>query len=328
MSSCWRFVSRGLTAATLAASGLAQGQGTADAYPSKPVRIIVPLAAGGPSDTMARILAKKLTEIFGHTVIVDNRPGASAIIGTELGTKAPPDGYTIVLVSNTIALNPAMFRKLPYDTDRDLQPVSLLAATPYALNVHPSLPVKSVKELIALAKARPGELNHASAGNGTGPHLAMEVFMQRTGTKMEHIIYKGGGPAMIDFLAGQTQVYMANLVTALPQMRAGKIRGLAVSSGKRSAAAPELPTLDESGLKGFDEGGQHGIVAPAGIPKDILTKLHGAIVAAMRAPEVANHLANEGSAVVANSPDEYRALIRRETTKWQKIVSAAGIKPQ
>ena len=327
MSSCFRIVSCGLTAA-FAACGLAHGQGTADAYPSKPVRIIVPLAAGGPSDTMARILAKKLTESFGHTVIVDNRPGASAIIGTELGTKAPPDGYTIVLVSNTIALNPAMFRKLPYDTDRDLQPVSLLAATPYALNVHPSLPVKSVKELIALAKARPGELNHASAGNGTGPHLAMEVFMQRTGTKMEHIIYKGGGPAMIDFLAGQTQVYMANLVTALPQMRAGKIRGLAVSSSKRSAAAPELPTLDESGLKGFDEGGQHGIVAPAGIPKDILTKLHGAIVAAMRAPEVANHLASEGSAVVANSPDEYRALIRRETTKWQKIVAQAGIKPQ
>jgi len=205
MGSCRIVVSHAVGGAALVVGSFAHAQGAADSYPNKPIRIIVPLAAGGPSDTMARIVAKRLTEIFGHTVIVDNRPGASAIIGTELGTKAPPDGYTLVLVSNTIAMNPAMFKKLPYDTDRDLQPVSLLAATPYALNVHPSLPVKSVKDLVALAKARPGELNHASAGSGTGPHLAMEVFMQRTGTKMVQIIYKGGGPAMIDFLAGQTQ---------------------------------------------------------------------------------------------------------------------------
>ncbi len=298
------------------------------AYPNKPIRMIVPLAAGGPSDTTARIVAPKLSEAIGQNVIVDNRPGASGIIGTEIGLKSPPDGYTMLLVSNTISLNPAIFRKLPYDNERDMTPVSLLAATPYTLNVHPSLPVKTIKQLIALAKARPGELNHASAGAGTGPHLAMEWFAQRSGIKIQQIIYKGGGPAMIDFLAGQTQLNLTNMITAMQHVRTGRIRALAVSSLKRSPAAPDIPTIHESGVTDFDEGGQHGIVAPAALPKDVLAKLHGAIVAAMRSPEITKRLAEDGSSVVANTPEEFRALIRRETAKWTQIVKAAGIQPQ
>ncbi len=297
-------------------------------YPNKPIRMIVPLAAGGPSDTTARIVAPKLSEAIGQNIIVDNRPGASGIIGTEIGLKSPPDGYTILLVSNTISLNPAMFRKLPYDNERDMTPVSLLAATPYTLNVHPSLPVKTIKELIALAKARPGELNHASAGAGTGPHLAMEWFAQRSGIKIQQIIYKGGGPAMIDFVAGQTQLNLTNMLTAMQHVRTGRIRALAVSSLKRSPVAPDIPTIHESGVPDFDEGGQHGIVAPAALPKDVLAKLHSAIVTAMRSPEITKRLAEDGSAVVANTPEEFRALIRRETAKWTQIVKVAGIQPQ
>ena len=297
-------------------------------YPAKPIRMIVPLAAGGPSDTTARIVAPKLSEAIGQNVVVDNRPGASGIIGTEIGLKSPPDGYTIVLVSNTISLNPAIFRKLPYDNERDMTPVSMLATTPYALNVHPSLPVKTVKELIALAKARPGELNHASAGAGTGPHMAMEWFAQRSGIKIQQIVYKGGGPAMIDFLAGQTQVNLTNMITAMQHVRSGRIRALAVSSLKRSPAAPGIPTIHESGLADFEEGGQHGIVAPAGLPKEVLAKLHSAIVAAMRSPEITKRLAEDGSSVAATTPEEYRALIRRETAKWTEIVKVTGLQPQ
>ncbi len=297
-------------------------------YPNKPIRMIVPLAAGGPSDTTARIISPKLSEVIGQNVIVDNRPGASGIIGTEIGLKSAPDGYTILLVSNTISLNPAIFRKLPYDNERDMTPVSLLAATPYALCVHPSLPVKTVKELIALAKSRPGELNHASAGAGTGPHLAMEWFAQRSGIKIQQIVYKGGGPAMIDFLAGQTQINLTNMITAMQHVRSGRIRALAVSSIQRSPAAPDIPTIHESGVDNFDEGGQHGIVAPAGMSKEVLAKLHSAIVAAMRSPDITKRLAEDGSSVVANTPDEFRTLIRRETVKWTQIVKAAGISQQ
>ena len=297
-------------------------------YPSKPIRMIVPLAAGGPSDTTARIVAPKISEVIGQNVVVDNRPGASGIIGTEIGLKSPPDGHTIILVSNTISLNPAIFRKLPYDNERDMTPVSLLAATPYALNVHPSLPAKTVKELVALAKARPGELNHASAGAGTGPHLAMEWFAQRTGIKIQQIVYKGGGPAMIDFIAGHTQINLTNMITAMQHVRSGRIRALAVSSIKRSPAAPELPTIHESGVPDFDEGGQHGIIAPAGLPKEVLAKLHGAIVIAMRSPEITRRLAEDGSSVVANTPEAFRALIRKETAKWTQIVKSAGIPVQ
>lgn len=317
-----------LLCAALTGAAFAPSAYTQAPYPGKSIRMIVPLAAGGPSDTTARIVAPKLSEAIGQNIVVDNRPGASGIIGTEIGLKSPSDGYTILLVSNTISLNPAIFRKLPYDNERDMTPISLLAATPYSLNVHPSLPARSVKELIALAKSRPGELNHASAGAGTGPHLAMEYFAQRTGIRIQQIIYKGGGPAMIDFIAGHTQINLTNMITAMQHVRSGRIRALAVSTLKRSPAAPELPTIHESGVPDFDEAGQHGIVGPAGLPKDVLAKLHNAIVTAVRSPEITKRFAEDGSNVVANAPDEYRALIRRETAKWTQIVKSAGIPMQ
>jgi tripartite-type tricarboxylate transporter receptor subunit TctC len=315
-----------LLAAALAAGPVA-AQGAAG-YPTKPIRLIVPLAAGGPSDTMARTLAQKLSEILGQNVIVDNRPGASGTIGTAIAVKAPPDGYTLLLVSTAVSINPSLFRELPYDTLRDLRAVSLLGGAPYLLTVHPSLPVKTVKQLIALAKARPGELNHASGGSGTGPHLGMELFMQSTGIKVVHITYKGGGLAINDFIGGHTQVYMANMITMIPHVRAGRARALAVTSLKRSPAAPEIPTIDESGVPGFDEGGHHGIVAPSGVPDEIIARLNASIVTAMRSPEIVRRLQAEGGYVIASTPQEYDALIRSQMEKWAKVIRAAGIQPQ
>ena len=324
----WKMCAMLTVALSVLAALPAWAQGAAASYPSKPIRLIVPLAAGGPSDTMARTLAQKLGEVVKHNVIVDNRPGASGIIGTELVAKSAPDGYTILLVSSAISINPSLFRKLPYDTLKDLTAVSLLAGAPYLLAVHPSLPVKNVKQLIALAKARPGELNHASGGSGTGPHLGMEVFMQRTGIKVVHVTYKGGGPALNDFVAGHTQVYMGNMITLYPQAKANRIRALAVTSAKRSPAAPDIPTVVESGVPGFEEGGHHGIVAPSGVPKEIIAKLNQAIVAAMRSPDIEKRLSVEGAQVIASSPEEYDALIRRDLAKWAKVIAAAGITPQ
>jgi tripartite-type tricarboxylate transporter receptor subunit TctC len=300
----------------------------AQAYPQKPSRLIVPLAAGGPSDHMARTLAQKLSEGVKQSVIVDNRPGASGIIGTELVAKSPPDGYTLLLSQTAVSINAVLIPKLPYDTLKDLQAVSQLTAAPYILAVHPSLPVHTPKALIALAKARPGELNHASGGSGTGPHLAMALLMQKTGTKITQIAYKGGGPAMIDFIAGQTQVFMTNAVVMLPQMKAGRARGLAVTSARRSQVAPELPTIAETIYPGYEEGAAHGIMAPAGVPKPILDKLHAEIVKAMRSPEVDARLKGEGADVVASSPDEYAVRIRADIDKWSKVIRQAGIRPE
>jgi len=310
----------------LAAPAFAQAG--AAGYPAKPIRLIVALAPGGPSDVLARTMAQKLTESLRQTVLVDNRPGASGIVGTEIATRSPPDGYTLLHVSNWFTINPGLFRKLPFDTMKDLAPISLLAEMPYLLAVHPSLPVKSVKEFIALAKARPGELNHASGGAGTGPHLGMELLMQQTGIKVVQITYKGGGPAMNDFLAGHTQVYLANMLVALPQVKAKRIRALGVSRLARSPAALDIPTIAESGVPGFNESAQHGVVAPAGVPREIIAKLHQEFAAAIRAPEVAERLGAEGGEVVASKPEEFTTLIRRETEKWAKIIRAAGIQQQ
>lgn len=310
-----------LVSAALCAAGA-----HAQTYPAKTIRLIVPLAAGGPSDIMARALALKLTEVLKQSVVVDNRAGASGTIGTDLAAKSPPDGYTILLVSTAVAINPSLFKKLPYDTLRDLQAVSLLAEAPYLLTVHPSLPVKTVKQLIALAKARPGELNHASGGQGTGPHLGMELFAMMTGIKIVHIVYKGGGPAMNDFLAGQTQVFLSNMVQAYPQVKGGRMRALAVSKDKRSPVVPELPTIAESGVPGFNEGGQHGILTPAGVPREVLAVMHEGIVKAMHSAEVKKRLETEGAGVVASTPAEYDAIIRRDMAKWAKVIQAAGIR--
>ncbi|MGZ8210574.1 MAG: Bug family tripartite tricarboxylate transporter substrate binding protein [Burkholderiales bacterium] len=296
------------------------------AYPAKPVRLVVPLAAGGPSDHMARALAQKLTEGVKQTIIVDNRPGASGVIGADIVAKSPPDGYTLLLAQTAFTVNASLVPKLPYDTLKDFEPISQLTSAPYLLAVHPSLPVKTFRELIAFAKARPGQLNHGSAGNGTGPHLGMELLMQQTGMKLVHITYKGGGPAMIDFIAGHTQVYMTNIVTMLPQVKAGKARPLATSGAKRSAVAPDVPTFVESGLPNYSEGAFHGVIAPAGVPKPVIDRLHAEIVKAMKSQEVQSRLTAEGAEVVASSPQEFSAKVRSDVAKWAKVIKAAGIK--
>ena len=300
----------------------------AQSYPAKPIRLVVPLAAGGPSDHMARALAQKLSEGIRQSVIVDNRAGASGVIGTEIVAKSPPDGYTLLLAQTAITVNASLVPKLPYDTLRDLEAVSQLTSAPYLLAVHPSLPVKSLQQLIAFAKARPGQLNHGSAGSGTGPHLAMELLMQRTGMKLTQITYKGGGPALIDFVAGQTQVFMSNIVIILPQAKAGKVRALAVSSATRSQVAPEVPTIAESGVPGYSEGAFHGVMAPAGISKAIVEKLHTEIVKAMRSPDVLGRLTAEGAEVVASTPQEFDARLRADIDKWAKIIKQAGIRAE
>ncbi|MGZ9014417.1 MAG: tripartite tricarboxylate transporter substrate binding protein, partial [Burkholderiales bacterium] len=296
------------------------------AYPAKPVRLVVPLAAGGPSDHMARALAQKLTEGVKQTIIVDNRPGASGVIGADVVAKSPPDGYTLLLAQTAFTVNASLVPKLPYDTLKDFEPISQLTSAPYLLAVHPSLPVKTFRELVAFAKARPGQLNHGSAGNGTGPHLGMELLMQQTGMKLVHITYKGGGPAMIDFIAGHTQVYMTNIVTMLPQVKAGKARPLATSGAKRSAVAPDVPTFVESGLPNYSEGAFHGVIAPAGVPKPVIDRLHAEIVKAMKSQEVQSRLTAEGAEVVASSPQEFSAKVRSDVAKWAKVIKAAGIK--
>lgn len=323
-----KVVTRGALLVLIAMPAGGNAQSGAVNFPVKPIRLIVPLAAGGGTDVTARVLAQKLSEVVKQTVFVDNRAGASGVVGTEIAAKSPPDGYTILLASNSFTSNASLFRKLPYDPLRDFAAVSLLAVVPYVLAIHPSLPVRSVKEFIALAKARPGELNHASAGSGTGPHLGMEVLMQMTGIKLVHITYRGGGAAMSDLIAGHTQVYLAGIVPTLPHVREGRVRALGVSRLTRSPAAPEIPTIAEAGVPGFDEGGQHGIVTVAAVPREIVVKLQRDVVTAMRSPAVVERSRAEGAEVVANTAEEYAEILKRDVEKWAKVIRAAGIQPQ
>lgn len=313
-----------LTALSVAL-GLMTQNVCAQTYPVKPIRLIVPLAPGGPSDILARTVAAKLTEGIGQSVIVENRAGAGGSVGADYVAKAAPDGYTIILVSNSVTINPSLYPKLLYDTLRDFAPITLLASAPYILTVHPTLPVKSTKELIALARSRPGELNYASGGSGTGPHMAMELLKQLTGTKLVHIPYKGAGPALIDTMAGQTQVLMVNIVAGLPQVKGGRIRAIGVSSAKRASVAPEIPPIAEA-VPGFDEGGQHGILAPGNTPREIIQRLNTEIVKALNSPEIKSRPAGEGAEVVGNTPEQFGAILKSDIAKWATVIKASGIK--
>jgi tripartite-type tricarboxylate transporter receptor subunit TctC len=314
-----------LSAGCLTACALARAQSAAAPFPVKPIRLVVPLATGGGTDITARVLAQRLGELAGQSVVVDNRPGASGVLGTELVARAPADGYTMLLASNSFTSNPSLFRKLPYDPLKDFAPVSLLAVVPYVLTTHPSLPVGSVKDFIAFATARPRELNHASAGSGTGPHLAMEVFMQTAGLKLVHIPYKGAGAAMNDLIAGHVQVFMAGLLTALPHIKSGRVRALGVSRSTRASAAPHLPTMSEAGVPGLNEGGQYGIVVPVQVDGAIISKLRQDIVTAMRQPAVVERLRAEGADVVVSTPREYAEVLDNDVRKWSRVIRAAGL---
>jgi tripartite-type tricarboxylate transporter receptor subunit TctC len=317
----------GAVVMALAAAAAASGAHAAD-YPAKPIRLIVPFSPGGSNDIMARLAAHDFTASLGQQVIVDNRPGASGIVGTELASKASPDGYTLLMMSLTFTVNPSLYRKLPYDTLKDFIPVSLIASAPLMLVVNPSLPAKSVTDLIGYAKANPGKLNFGSGGRGTTPHLAGEMLKAMAGLQMTHVPYKGGGPALADLVGGQIQLMLENIPSTLPFVKAGKLRALAVSGKKRSPLVPDLPTLDEAGLKGYEIVGWNGLFFPARTPPAIVKTIHAQTVKMLSRPEVKERLATLGAEPVGNSPAEFAAFIRAEIAKWARIVKQAGLQAQ
>lgn len=298
----------------------------ADAYPAKALRLIVPFPPGGPADALARLVGDKLSASLGKAVVVDNRPGAGGNIGMELGAKSAPDGYTLVLApAGNLTVNPFLYRNVPYDVGRDFAPVTVIAAVPNVLVVHPSVPAKSVAELIRYAKAHPGTLNYSSPGNGSGAHLAGELFKSMAGVDIVHIPFNGIAPAVAAVVGGQVQMMFAGAPSALPQVKAGRLVALGVASPKRFAAALELPTLAESGLPGFDVTSWYSIVAPAGTPNEIIARLRSEIAAALAQADIQEKLAALGAEPIGNTPAEFAAMIKVETAKWGKIVKDANI---
>jgi len=316
-------MTRLLPVALVFAAGLAVAQ--APAYPVKSVRLLVPSSPGGGTDILARVLAQKMSETFGQQFVVENRPGAGQVIGIEAVARSAPDGYTLLMAASAIVINEVLYAKPPYDTLRDFAPVTLGASLPNILVVHPALPVKSVRELIVLAKTRAGQLNYSSAGSGTSPHLSMELFRLMAGITLTHIPYKGSGPATVDLLAGQVQLSMPNVLTALPHIKGGKLRGLGVTSSKRATGLPDIPAIAET-LPGYEAIQWYGILAPAGISRDIVGKLQAEIARILVLPEVKDRLAADGADAVGSRPDEFAAYIRAELAKWGKVVKTAGIK--
>ena len=309
-------------------AGLAlAGPVKAQDYPSKPIRLVVPFAAGGATDVLARLVGERLTASLGQQVVVDNRPGAGGNIGSDLVARAEPDGYTILMGAvGTHAINPSLYPKMPYDPVKDFAPVTLVASVPNVLVVNPEVPANSVQELIDLAKAKPGELNFASSGNGTSIHLSGELFKAMTGTDIVHVPYKGSGPAVTDLLGGQVQMMFDNMPSSLPHVKAGKLRALGVTSAKRSPALPEVPTIAEAGVPGYDATSWFGILAPAGTPEPVVTRLQGAIVQALGEPEMRQRMADLGAEPVGDTPAEFGQFIAAEIAKWAKVVNDAGVK--
>jgi tripartite-type tricarboxylate transporter receptor subunit TctC len=303
----------------------AAAQNATVAYPVKLVRIVVPSSPGGGTDILARVLAQKMAESFGQQFVVENRPGAGQVIGIEAVARASPDGYTLLMAASAIVINEVLYAKPPYDTLRDFAPITLGASLPNILVVHPALPAKSVRELIALAKTRPGQLNYSSAGSGTSPHLSMELFRLMGGMTLTHVPYKGTGPATVDLVAGQVQLSMPNVLTALPQIKGGKLRALGVTSAKRATGLPEIPAIAET-LPGYEAIQWYGLLAPAATPREVVGKLQSEIARILVLPEVKARLAADGADAVGNRPDEFAAYIRAEIAKWSKVVKTGGIK--
>jgi len=312
--------------AAFVALAAAAGSAIAQSYPAKPVRFIVPFAAGGGSDFVARVVAQKFNEAFGQPLVVDNRGGAGGMIGTDLAAKAAPDGYTLLLGSaGPLAIQPGLTPRIPYDPLRDFAPITLVTSMPYVLVVHPSLPVKSVHELIALARAKPGQLNFASPGTGTTTHLATELLKMLAKVDVVNVPYKGVAPALADLLAGQVQFMSGDLSTVMPQVRSGRLRALAVTGAKRSPLAPELPTIAEAGVPGYEASGWFGVLAPAGTPRDLVARLNAAIVKGISEADARERLATLGGDVVANSPAEFAAYLRDDLAKWRKLIETLGL---
>lgn len=301
----------------------------AQEYPVKPVRLVVPFTPGGSTDILGRLVAQKLTESLGRQVLVDNRPGAGGTIGVEIVAKSPADGYTLVMGHiGTFGVNPTLYPKLPYDAVKDFQPITLFAMIPNILSVNPSLPAKSVKDVIALARARPGVMNYGSGGNGSAAHLATEYFKLLTKTNIVHIPYRGTAPAITDLLAGNISMIITGVPAQLGHIKSGRLRALGVATSKRLPLFPELPTIAEAGVKGYEATQWYGVLAPANTPTPVVTKLHAAIVKALQGADVKERLASEAGEPVGNSPEEFRAFIQKEIARWAPVIKAAGAKPE
>ena len=305
------------------AAGVACAQ---SGYPNKPIRIVVPVAPGGGTDYTARLIGQKLSEVWGQSVIVENRPGAAGNLGVELASKATPDGYTLVMPITSFPINPSLYAKLPFNTVKDFAPIVLVASAPLLLVVNPSVPAQSVKDLIALAKAKPGAMNYANSGSGTTAHLAGELFKRMAGVEIVSIAYKGGGPAVIDLIAGQVQIYFSTIPAALQQVKAGKLRALAVTSSKRVPELADMPTVSESGLPGFEVVGWFGLFAPAGTPQPVITKLNGEIVRILKVTESRERLSGHGLIPGGGTPQELGQFLHAEIAKWGKLIKETGIR--
>ena len=312
-------------AVALAACGAAHAA-TAN-YPNKPVRLVVPFTPGGSTDILARLVAKQITDTFGQQCIIDNRPGAGGTIGMEIAARSAPDGYTLVMGHiGTLAVNPALYTKLSYDPIKDFQPITLVAMIPNMMTVNPKIPAKTVKEVIALAQAKPGSLNYGSGGNGSAAHLATEYFKLMTKTDITHIPYKGTAPAVTDLIAGNISMMITGVPPQLAFVKSGRLRPIAVATAKRLAMFPDLPAINET-VKGYEATQWYGILAPAAVPKAYITKLNAAIVKALHSPEAKERLATEAAEPVGNSPDEFGRFIRSEIARWAPVVKQSGAKP-
>jgi len=302
-------------------SGVTQAQ----PYPSRPVRLIVPFPPGGSNDIVARMVATQLGERLGQQVVIDNRGGAGGVLGTDLAAKSPPDGYTLLLISVAYAFGPALYKNLPYDPERAFAPVGILGSGAAALTVHPSLPVNTVQELIALAKAKPGALNYASAGVGSLQHLACALFMIQAGIDVVHVPYKGGGPAMADVIGGQAQIVMPSLIQVVPHIKSGRLRVLGTSGTRRSAVLPDVPTISESGVPGYEAHNWWGLLAPAGTPAPVIEKLHSDLTRVLASRETEKRFETEGAEVVRMTPAEFGGFISAELVKWSRVAREVGI---
>ncbi len=303
--------------------------GNAQNYPAKAIRLIVPFPPGGPNDILGRVLAQKLTEQLGYQVVVDNRGGAGGIIGAELGARAAPDGYTLLLGGTaSLSINPGLHKTLPYDPIKDFSAISLVGTAPSMLIAHPTVQIKTVQDLIELAKAKPGQLNFASAGMGTPPHLAGELFKSMAGVDMVHVPYKGGGPALTDLLAGQVGLYFSGISSALPFVKEGKLRGIAVTSARRTAVVPDMPTFSESGLPGYEVGNWYAVLAPAALSPAIVARLNSEINKALNVADIKKRFLELAADPLGSTPGELATYIRSEITKWARVIKLAGIKPE
>ncbi|MBC7780640.1 MAG: tripartite tricarboxylate transporter substrate binding protein [Proteobacteria bacterium] len=299
---------------------------SAQSFPSKPLRLVVPFAPGGTGDLLGRILAQAMGETIGQPIVVDNRPGAGGNIGAEIIARSTvPDGYNLLLAATSLASNVSLMRKLPYDPVKDLSPIGMVAVIPNIAVVHPSLPVKSIKELVALAKARPGQLSFGSAGNGTSSHLAVELFKVAAGVDIVHVPYKSGGPAMLDLMGGQIQLMFELMPSALPFVKAGKLRAFAVTSAKRSSVVPQLPTVAEAGVPGYEFAGWFGVFAPPGVPANVAARLNAALNKALENADVRQRLAEQGAEPSPTSPEQLGKFLRGEIDKWAQVVKAGKL---